>query len=110
MSDRLDVFQNKTSISVPRGSLKDIACNNTLSKKDLRVFIYLLTCLGGYNQNKSRQSADPQNYTAISPGVIAETIDMKKDDVKDAIETLMREGIIEKGPSSVTKNGYRFTF
>ena len=50
MAEVREVFQWKTAISVPRDNFfVNIVLNEELSKTDLRVFLFLLTKLDGYN-------------------------------------------------------------
>lgn len=41
---------------------------------------------------------------------MSRTLDISKKKVKRSLEVLVNECIIEKGGTSTTKNGYRFTF
>ena len=114
MAERTDVFQWKHTISIPRESfIKRVVTNDDLGYNDLRVCMFLLTELDGWNIShplKKSASPDPQNYKAINLKQIAKTLDMDKKEVKASIRNLLDEEILEKGSSRSIEDGYRFTF
>lgn len=108
---RSDLYQQKTTISVPRdGFLNVVVYNEELSKKDLRVALFLMSELDGCREKVRNTLDDPLNFKRIDPSRIAIQLQMKKGDVKDCLTHLIEEGILETGNSHTVKNGYRFTF
>lgn len=103
-----ETHQFKETVHIPKRKLREIVSINSLDENDFRVFIYLLTILGGHNENKTQ--TDHKNFTKIDSEVIAEEIWMRKSEVKQSIKNLKKAGIIEKGDSAAAKGGYRFTF
>lgn len=92
-------FQYKVTISVNReGLLNNVVRNKNLSKKDLRVFLHLMTHL---------DYATPKE---ISKKQIALDLNMRKEDVAEAIESLICEGIMINESSPSVSNGYRLLF
>ena len=114
MAERTDVFQWKHTISIPRESfMKKVVTNESVYANDLRVLIFLLTELDGWNATrgyKKSESQDPLNYKAVNIKRIAKTLNMDKKDVKSSLKNLVYEGILEKGDSRSVEDGYRFTF
>lgn len=109
MAEVREVFQWKTAISVPRDNFfVNIVLNEELSKTDLRVFLFLLTKLDGYNY-KGRKK-DPENYKLIDVEAIADSLDITKKKVRESIHNLEEMDIIEKGSSATINDGYRFIF
>ena len=104
-------YQQVHTVSVKREKLIDIGTNLDLNKKDLRLFIILLTQLDGYTEPK-RQSdrPDPLNYKRIDIASLADVLSMSKKEVKKSLDKLMLEGYIEDGSNDTIKDGYRFTF
>lgn len=110
MAERKEVFQWKTATSVPRDSFFNaIVTNDELSKTDLRVFLFLLTKLNGYDY-RINSKTDPLNYTLIDVNAIADSLDIGKRKVKESISNLQDMGIIECGSSPTINDGYRFIF
>lgn len=115
MSQNRFVYNQVYTVSVPKKELTELACNKDLSKKDLRVCLLLFTKLDGYKIGDKvtlgdGRLKDPMNYNRIDIESIAETLGLKKKEVKASIETLIEQGIIEEGSTTTIKNGYRFTF
>lgn len=111
MMNTVDVYQGKVSFSVPREPfINYIVTNKDLNKKDIRVALLLLTELTGFNPGLANRREDPKIFRKISPKAIAKQLDMTKEEVKDSISTLTKQGIIEEGSSSAVEKGYRFTF
>jgi RIO-like serine/threonine protein kinase len=72
-----------------------------------------MTELDGWSMSRKETRAaavDPFNYKSIDIKKIAETLHMKKKDVKESLKVLIREEIIEPGDSLASNNGYRFRF
>lgn len=89
--------------------------NDNISKKDLKVCLFLFTVLGGYTVNYDisygdKRLKDPHNFAPIDVEAVAESLDMKKKEVKKSIKMLLDEGIIEDGSADSVRKGYRFTF
>ena len=109
MANNKSVYQQINSVSVPKDALREIIIyNDDLSKKDLRVFLLLLTHLDGFNPNTKAQ--DPLNYKKINSSAIADELGFSKKEVIKALENLESYGIIESGSSSVVSFGWRFRF
>lgn len=111
------VYQQTYSVSIPKEALtKCVIANEDLSKKDIRVCLLLLTKLGGYGIREGmspadkRAKPDPLNYASIDINSIADTLNLKKKEVKNSINTLIDYGIIEEGSNDTVSKGYRFTF
>lgn len=121
------VHQFIETISVPRDPLLTyVVSNRNLSKKDLRVFLLLLTKLNGVNNKKAqdyetaveygddeegeREASKVDNWIPLSPKQIAEELHMDKTDVKESIDHLLMDGILQVGTSKTVKKGYRFCF
>lgn len=89
--------------------------NDNLSKKDLRVCLFLFTKISGYMVKDDvsivdKRLKDFKNFQYIDVEAIADTLDMKKKEVRKAIEHLNEEGVLESGTSETVRKGYRFTF
>lgn len=109
----IEITQYSDTTHIPKQRFRDIIVNEDLSKEELRVFMYLVTILNGYNYERrktQRNNKDPLNFLTVSPSVISEELLIKKKKVKAAIDRLELLGILEKGMSSSAKDGYRFTF
>lgn len=109
MSNHNSTYQQVKTVSVNRENLLEIATNKNLSKTDLRVFLVLLTQLDGYRLPE-RYSKDPANFRIVDIKSIAKRLDIGKSDVKESIQQLEEEGLLEKGGNDLIKSGYRFTF
>ena len=110
MANNRNTYQQVRNVSINREKLLEISMNKGLSKKDLRVFLMLLTELNGWSRPKSRDQEDPQNFKLIDIKTISKILDMDKKDVKKSIQNLMDADIVEPGDSDTVKNGYRFQF
>lgn len=99
MASSASTFQYKTNISVPREDLlrRVVRCED-LNKKDLRVFLHLLTHL------------DAKTFKDISKKQIADDLNISKSSVSTAIENLIDYEIIEAGSSTSVNKGYRLLF
>lgn len=107
----IDVYQGKVSFSVPREPFRNlIILNDSLSKKDLKVALLLLTELTGFNPGATARREDPGVYKKVSPKAIAKELDISKEDVKRSLDVLLKQGIIEEGSTPAVEKGYRFTF
>lgn len=112
MASNRNTYQQIETVSVKRDKLIDIASDIEYSKKDLRVFLVLLTQLDGYSVPKTLHSRhkDPLNFKRIDIEAMADLLCMSKKDVKKSINRLHDDGLIEKGSNDTITNGYRFTF
>lgn len=111
MANNRCIYQQENNVSVPKnGLLEWVVYNEQLKKKDLRIFLFLLTVLDGWQIPKKGQYTDPRNFKIIEEDQIADVLDMKIKDVEKSIKTLLDYGIIEQGDSNSGTNGYRFTF
>ena len=109
-----NLTQWKRSFAVPREAfIRAIVENEEMTKKQLRVTLLLLASLDGYSPPKSSMRGDendPMLFTAISKKEIANTLNIDKTDVDDAIDFLLSYEILEEGKDRTNKKGYRFTF
>lgn len=112
--ERTDVFQWKHTISVPREQfIKNVVERSDLDIISMRVCLLLLTELDGWNLDrrlKRPNTDDPFNFKSIDAKQIADTLKIKKKEVKEAVKYLESLGIIEKGESRSSSKGWRFTF
>ena len=105
-------YQQLETVSVKRERIIDIATNLDLSKNDLRVLLVLLSQLEGYNYPKTMHTEhkDPLNFKIIDIAAISDLLCLSKKKVKNSIEHIHDEGLIEEGSNETIKSGYRFTF
>lgn len=95
----ITTFQYKQTISINRDRFTEmIVFNEDLTKKDIRVYMHLLTHL------------DATTYKQISKKQIANDLNLNKSDVTNAIESLILYDIIEPGSTGSVMNGFRFKF
>lgn len=111
MANNRNTYQQVHNVSINREKLSEIAADDSLSKKDLRVLIALFTTLDGYSLplNMDRQK-DPLNFKKIDRKKIAKLLDLDKSDVDKSIDNLNINGYIEEGSNDTIKHGWRFTF
>jgi predicted transcriptional regulator len=81
ISTNIDAFQN-------------IAENEELSKKDLRVFIFLCCRL------------ESEHYKKIDKKQVAETLNLSKKDIDKCVDNLLDQGILAQGSDEHVRNGY----
>jgi hypothetical protein len=110
MANNRCTYQQEHTVSIRRDKLIEIATNEELSKKDYKVLLMLLTQLNGWCMPPSGKGKDPMNYMKLDMESIANTLGLKKKEVKASIENIMDEYLIETGDSDTVINGYRFTF
>lgn len=79
-------------------SFQKVAENPNLSKKDLRVFMFLCCRL------------ESKYYKKIDKEKIAETLNLTKKEVNECLQTLMDEDILESGSDEHVSKGYRFSY
>ena len=92
-------FQYKHTISINRDNfMRNIVLNELLSKKDLRVFLHLLTHL------------DFKNPKEISVKRISEDLNIPKKIVKECINNLFNYELITTSSEGSVDNGYLITF
>ena len=91
--------QNQVTISLNReGFMNNMVLDTELGLKDWRVYGLLLTHL------------DAKQYKSVSVENMAETLGMKKKQVRAAINHLIERGKLEVGDGNSVKHGLRFTF
>ena len=110
MANNRNTYQQVHNVSINREELSNIASNDRLGKKDLRVLLALFTTLDGYSIPNSDNHKDPLNYKKVDKKKIGKLLGMDKSDVDKSIENLYLEGYIERGNNDTIKNGWRFTF
>ena len=99
MANNRCTYQQVRNVSIPKKDLLElIVYNESLSKKDLRVCLHLLTALNS------------STYTAVSTKSIANTLNYKKSQVEECINNLIEYNIIEMGSSDSVEDGYRLLF
>lgn len=99
------------TISIPRKEFsRKILYNKELSKKDLRVFLALLTLLDGIREVDVDTRRDRENFEKVNKKRIAESLDMSEKDVENSFQKLEEEGIIQEGSTIAIRHGYRFLF
>ena len=87
-----NIFQYKTTVSMSRAALRQVAQFSTLKKNSYRVMLRLMTRL------------ESQRPVKVSPKNIAKELYMDKGDVKDALNELLSVGLITR-KSSPTGDG-----
>lgn len=87
-----------------------VVINENLSKKDIRVLLSLFMILDGYSEPKRSNNPDPLNFKKIDVDWIGMNLGLSKREVKQSIENLVQEEIIEYGSNDTIKKGYRFCF
>lgn len=111
MANNRCTYQQKDTVSIPKNELLEwVVYNTDLGKKDLRIVLFLLTELDGWQPPVKGNSTDPRNFKIIEEDHIAEILDMSVKNVKKSIDNLIYHGILEQGDSNSGRNGYRFTF
>ena len=114
MAVNRNTYQQVHTVSFNRQAIIDkIILNKELDKKDLRVFLLLLTTLDGFSYPPNIDPSkvkDPLNFKYVDIDWMSDTLDIKRKEVKRSIEQLEDEDIIEEGSSDTIKHGYRFTF
>ena len=114
MAVNRNTYQQVHTVSFNRQAIVDnIILNEDLDKKDLRVFLLLLTTLDGFSYPPNvdpDKVKDPLNFKYVDFDWMSDTLSIKRKEVKKSVEHLVAEGIIEEGSSDTIKRGYRFTF
>lgn len=110
MANNRCVYQQVTNVSVNKDKLLIIASDDTMSKKEYRLFLCLLTELNGWCPTDSGRGEDPRNFKKIDIYAISDVLGMKRKDVKKALEGLIAREYVEIGDSDTVIDGYRFTF
>lgn len=112
MANNRNTYQQVQTVSVSRDKLIEIASDIDYNKKDLKVFLALLTQLDGYNipSKCSKDHQDPMNFKKIDKESLADLLSLSKKEVSKSITKLYNDGYIEKGDNATIKGGYRFTF
>lgn len=89
---------HSTKFSTDIDRFQTVAENQNLSKKDLRVFLFLCCRAGS------------QHYTKIDKSQISESLCIPKKDIEKSLKNLENEGIIYKGSDNHVKSGYRMYY
>ena len=110
-----DVTQYTAVTHIPKDGLRHFVIENfDMSKSALRVFMYLLTDLNGFNtvirEVTNKAYSDPHNFKELNLSLLSNELNMPKKKTKKALIELEAAGIIERGDSNTCKNGYRLTF
>lgn len=96
---QMHTFQNQKTISLHREDFKRfIVLNQSLDKTDLRVVLHLFTFL------------DNNEYKYVDVNAMSKDLGIKKGKIRDSINYLIDEEILDYGSSGHVKNGLRFTF
>lgn len=110
MANSRNVYQQKTTVSIPKQELLNIVVyNHNLNKKDLKIILLLLTEIDGWSEPENGKKEDPMNFKHISCKKIAKTLQMDTKDVNKSLSKLIDENILEEGISR-SASGVRFTF
>lgn len=114
MSNHKATYQQQSKVSIDRPSIIEIAKDDRLYERDLRVMLMLLSVLDGWKMPEPVAPGpvpkDPLNYKHIDTDAIADTLCLKKKDVKKAVKHIHKLGYIEEGNNDTVNGGYRFTF
>ena len=103
--------QLQETISIPRKAFtRKVIFNENLSKKDLRVFLTLLTLLNGIREEDVDTDRDRENFSKVNKKRIADSLEYSEKDVEQCFDNLEEEGIIQRGSTIAIKRGYRFLF
>ena len=76
--------------------MKWVCCDLDLSKKEIKLFIYLTTLLNS------------TNYTVINLKKIAFNMSMDYKDAKKALDGLIDACVVLEGSDEYTEDGYKF--
>lgn len=111
----IDTKQYQETVHIPKYRMIEVIQNTPdLSLAELRVFIYLLSQLDGYNHrvrdNSRTKQIDPRNFKKVHYEVVGDELLISKKKVKDAMKRLEKLGVLERGDSLTCKKGWRFTF
>lgn len=90
------VYATKFSTDVDK--FQTVAENQNLSKKDLRVFLFLCC----------RMSS--KYYTKVDKNQMAQSLCIAKKDIEKSLDNLENEGIIIKGSDEHVKSGYKMYY
>ena len=111
----IDTKQYQETVHIPKYRMVEVIFNSPdLSVHDLRLYIYLLSQLDGYNhrarENSRSKQPDPRNFKQVDYGVVADELLISKKKVKESMKRLEKLGVLERGDSMTCKKGWRFTF
>lgn len=87
-----------TKFSTDISNFQTVAENGNLSKKDLRVFLFLCCRVGS------------QRYTKLDKNQISESLSIPKKDIEKSLKSLENEYIITKGSDDHVKGGYKMLY
>ena len=90
------IQQNARTVTIPKAFMQWVCCDLDLSKKEIKLFIYLTTLL---NSTK---------YTGINLKKIAFNMSMDYKDAKKALDGLIDACVVLEGSDEYTEDGYKF--
>ena len=90
------LYMSKFSTDIDQ--FQTVAENQNLSKKDLRIFLFLCCRLTS------------KRYVKLDKKQIAESLCMTKKEIDKSIDNLINEGILSKGSDEHVKSGYKLTY
>ena len=90
------IYVNKFSTDID--SFEEVAMNESLSKTDLRVFLFLCCRIGS------------KHITKIDKDKIAESLGISKKKVNESIQNLITNCIITNDCDDHVKSGYRMSY
>lgn len=111
----IDTKQYQETVHIPKYRMVEVILNSPdLSTHDLRLYIYLLSQLDGYNhrtrENSRTKQVDPRNFKRVDYDVVSDELLISKKKVKESMKRLEKLGVLERGDSMTCKKGWRFTF
>ena len=102
------IQQNARTVTIPKAFMQWVCCDLDLSKKEIKLFIYLTTLLNS------------TNYTVINLKKIAFNMSMDykdanivmhgatEEDAKKALDGLIDACVVLEGSDEYTEDGYKF--
>ena len=90
------IQQNARTVTIPKAFMQWVCCDLDLSKKEIKLFIYLTTLLNS------------TNYTVINLKKIAFNMSMDYKDAKKALDGLIDACVVLEGSDEYTEDGYKF--
>ena len=90
------IQQNARTVTIPKAFMQWVCCDLNLSKKEIKLFIYLTTLLNS------------TNYTVINLKKIAFNMSMDYKDAKKALDGLIDACVVLEGSDEYTEDGYKF--
>lgn len=120
MANNRNLTQTTYKVSIPKEGIMEKIIENRdfLKKDDLTVIFLLMTKLEGWTPPESQSNKygggddykrDPRNFQAIDFDWAAQTLNIKKKDLKKSIKNLLSLDILEQGDDArILQDGYRF--